>query len=130
MHRVVGLAREYVAADHAVIATDAHGNVVFWDAGAEQLYGWSGDEVIGRSILEITPAELSRAQADEIMARLAAGRSWSGEFTVRARDGRRFEASVVDIPVRSDDGAVLGIVGISRRVVRVSTDRPVPMPIG
>lgn len=129
MHRVVSLARRSTRSDHAVIATDAHGRVIYWDEGAEQLYGWTRDEVLGRPIVEITPSDLSRAQAAQIMAALAAGRPWSGEFTVCARDGRRFEASVTDIPVRGDDGSVLGVVGISRRMLRARPSALMPMQI-
>ena len=125
MHRVVDLARQSSQPDQAVIATDANGIIVYWDEGAEQLYGWKSAEVLGRAVIDITPAELSQAQAAGIMGALNAGNPWSGDFTVRTRDGRRFEASVTDIPVHADDGSVLGIVGISRRVARVNADRSV-----
>lgn len=130
MHRVVDFARKSSRPDHAVIATDAGGAIVYWDQGAEQLYGWSAKEVLGRAIIDITPAELSQAQAAEIMAALNAGQRWSGEFTVRARDGRRFEACVTDIPVVDDEGKVLGIVGISRRLMRARPSNREGVSIG
>lgn len=128
MHRVIDLARRSSRPDHAVIATDARGHIVFWDEGAEQLYGWSSDDVLSRSVVDITPAELSREQAAEIMAALSAGRSWSGVFVVRSRDGRRFEASVTDIPVRDEAGNVVGVVGVSRRVAALKPAWLAPLP--
>ncbi|MDP1806143.1 MAG: PAS domain-containing protein, partial [Acidimicrobiales bacterium] len=43
------------AVGDAVIATDLTGNILYWGPGAEVLYGWTATEVIGRSILEVTP---------------------------------------------------------------------------
>src|SRR3954470_10326730 len=42
--------------DIALIVTTFDGAVAFWNAAATRLYGWAEDEVIGRSIVEITPA--------------------------------------------------------------------------
>lgn len=66
-------------------------------------------------MLDLTPSELSRAEAEEIMRTLRNGAPWSGEFLVRTRDGTRFNAQVTDIPVHDADGQPLGIVCTSRR---------------
>lgn len=42
---------------------------------------------MGRSIIEVTPSEDLVDRAEEIMGELMAGRSWSGEFEVRRKDG-------------------------------------------
>src|ERR1051326_8149597 len=44
------------AVEQAVIATDLEGTITFWNRHAEVLYGWRADEVLGRSVLEITPS--------------------------------------------------------------------------
>ena len=44
------------AVEQAVIVTDLDGTIVYWNRFAETLYGWSAPEVIGRNILDITPA--------------------------------------------------------------------------
>ncbi len=41
----------------AVIATDPQGKIIYWNGAAERLYGWLPDEVMGRSVVEITPSE-------------------------------------------------------------------------
>jgi PAS domain S-box-containing protein len=101
------------AVDQAIIATDLAGRIQYWNAYAETLYGWRADEVLGRSVLEVTPAPEAEALAGEIMATLQAGQRWSGEFTVRRRDGRSFPALVIDSPVIDDDGKLVGVVGVS-----------------
>ncbi|MCA1615376.1 MAG: PAS domain S-box protein [Acidobacteria bacterium] len=98
--------------NQAVIATDLEGTITYWNRSAEELYGWPAGEVVGRNIIEITPGGSSHEQATEIMAALAAGQSWTGEFPVRRRDGTTFPAMVTDTPVY-DGGVMVGIVGVS-----------------
>lgn len=113
---VIERARELENPKRAVIATDADGVVIYWGAGAEQLYGWTGDEALGRDVMELTPTEISRSDAEAIMHSLTRGKSWSGEFPVRAKDGSRFLVEVTDIPVRDGAGRLIGIIGSSHRV--------------
>jgi PAS domain S-box-containing protein len=97
----------------AVIATDIKGNITYWNRAAEQLYGWPEAEVLGRNIVEVTPAETSREHATNILDRLIAGESWSGEFIAKRRDGTVFPAIVTDAPITNDKGEFIGIIGIS-----------------
>jgi PAS domain S-box-containing protein len=99
--------------EQGVIATDASGAITYWNKFAEKLYGWGASEVLGRSILDITPTDATREQAAEIAARVAAGESWAGEFTVRRKDGTTFPAMVTDTPIFDEAGAVVGVVGVS-----------------
>lgn len=95
----------------AIIATDMVGTITYWNAFAEQLYGWQSVEVIGKSILEITPAHSQDGAA--ILAHIAAHGSWTGEFEVKRKDGSTFPALVTDSLVRDADGTPSGFVGVS-----------------
>lgn len=97
----------------AVIATDLQGRIIYWNRCAERLYGWPAAEVLGHSVVEVTPSETSMEQAQALMANLQAGVSWSGEFAVRRRDGSSFPALVTDSPVVDETGRLIGIVGVS-----------------
>src|SRR5262249_54097980 len=101
------------AVEQAVIATDLSGTITYWNRFAERLYGWSAAEVIGRNVVDVTPAEASHEQAAEILGRVRAGESWSGEFGVRRRDGTAFPAEVTASPIRDDAGELIGVVGVS-----------------
>lgn len=105
--------RELDVLNQAVIATDAAGNVVYWNDVAQRLYGWSSAEAVGRHITDLTPTTQSREDAQRIMDALRAGRHWSGEFPVRRKDGSSFVAHVVDAPIHDEDGVLVGIVGLS-----------------
>ena len=102
------------ALPHAVITTDLDGRVTFWNRAAEKLYGWRATEVIGRSILEVTPTADSATEATAIMASLKLGEKWAGEFQVRHRDGHWFLANVINTPVHDAHGTRIGIMGISQ----------------
>lgn len=101
------------AVGQAVIATRLDGAVVYWNHAAEALYGWTEAEAIGQSILDLTPSQMSQAQAVEIMEQLKMGKSWSGEFLVRHRSGREFPVFVTDAPITDAQGNVSGIIGVS-----------------
>lgn len=99
--------------EQSVIATDLSGTIIYWNKFAEALYGWPAAEATGRNIMEVTPAEAALDQATEIMSRLTAGKSWTGEILVRRRDGTTFPALVTDSPIYDDKGALIGIIGAS-----------------
>jgi PAS domain S-box-containing protein len=106
-------ARLLDAVGEAVIATDLDGQIRYWNAFAEQLYGWTAEEVMGRDISDITPTPATRDRSRELVRRLAVGEAWSGEFLVRDRSGREFPVLVNNSPIRDDQGQPLGIVGTS-----------------
>ncbi len=111
--KIIFQARLLDTVGQAVIATDLQGQITYWNRFAEELYGWSAQEVMGRSVMEVTPSEDQLEQAEEIMAELRAGRGWSGEFVVRRKDGTPFPVMVTDTPVHDEQGNLVGIIGVS-----------------
>ncbi|MEO7971434.1 MAG: PAS domain S-box protein, partial [bacterium] len=101
------------AVEQSVIATDLEGNIIYWNSFAEKLYGWSAAEALAANIMDIMPAEAVREQAAEILATLKQGKSWSGEFLVKRRDGVEFPVMVTDSPISDKEGNLIGIVGVS-----------------
>jgi PAS domain S-box-containing protein len=109
------------AVEQAVIAADLDGRITYWNRYAEILYGWDVEEVVGKSIFDILPAPIFRAQARDILLR-------SGEFLARHRSGRLFPAMLTNSPLYDATGEMIGIVGISvdisdRKAVEVSLQR-------
>lgn len=103
----------------AVIATDPQGKIIYWNRAAEVLYGWSATEVMGRSVMEVTPSKELVHRAEEIMAELGAGRSWSGEMEACRKDGTTFPAMVTDTPVFDEAGTLTAIIGISTDITEL-----------
>jgi PAS domain S-box-containing protein len=101
------------AVQQAVVATDPEGTVIFWNAFAENLYGWSAEEAVGQSIQELTPSPFLREHGGEIGQRGAAGESWTGEYLVQGKSGKAFPALLTTAPVRDERGTVIGYVRVS-----------------
>jgi PAS domain S-box-containing protein len=102
------------ALDSAVIATDNSGTVLYWNEGAEKLFGWPSDDAVDRNIVDVMRGQQTASDAEAIMHQLLAGKTWSGSFLARHRDGALIRINVTDVPVKFD-GSVVGIVGVSRR---------------
>ena len=103
---------QLAAIGQAVITTDPLGVVVYWNPAAQDLYGWTPGEAVGRNIAELTVPEVGQDTAADIMAALRDGIPWSGGFPVRRKDGTRFPALVTDAGVYRD-GVLVGIIGLS-----------------
>jgi diguanylate cyclase (GGDEF)-like protein/PAS domain S-box-containing protein len=105
-------ARLLDAVGQAVIAADPQGNIIYCNRAAQELYGWSAEEAIGRPIVEVTRSEALMEQAEEIMTELMAGRSWTGEVVVHRKDGTTFPALVTDTPAHDEEGNLVAIIGV------------------
>ena len=99
----------------AVIATDVTGSIVYWNRAAEELYGWTSAEVLGRNVVDVTPTVMSQPEAAQVMKVLRSAESWTGTFPVRDKAGRTFTVQVTDSPVLDEYGKLIGIVGVSTR---------------
>src|SRR5438045_1352882 len=97
------------SATEPVIATDLAGKVVFWNLAAERMYGWQWHEAVGRPIAELIVPDSQQGEAAKIMEKLCQGKSWSGEFKLRRRDGSEFIAIVTDHPMHDHHGNLVGI---------------------
>ena len=103
---------QLAAIGQAVITTDLDGVVLYWNRAAQELYGWTPQEAIGRNIASLTVPEVAQQVAADIMVALREGVPWSGGFSVRRKDGSRFPALVTDSGIYRD-GTLIGIVGVS-----------------
>src|SRR5215469_1381871 len=72
----------------AIVSVSLEGRIESWNAGATALYGYEADELLGRSILEIVPAEL-HAQELQLLRRIRAGERIAHFDTVRKAKGGR-----------------------------------------
>jgi diguanylate cyclase (GGDEF)-like protein/PAS domain S-box-containing protein len=107
------------AVSQVVIATDPQGKVVYWNKAAESLYGWLAKEAMGRPIVEITPSQELIERAEEIITELRRGRSWTGEVTLRRKDGIKFPALVTDAPVRDEQGNLVAIIRVFTDITEI-----------
>lgn len=98
----------------AIIVTDIEGHVIYWNDHASDMYGWSKEEVMGRNVMEFMASDLTYTEGMAIMEQLRNGKAWSGEYTVKHKEGHSFKVFVHDSPMFNEQGLVNGIIGVSR----------------
>jgi diguanylate cyclase (GGDEF)-like protein/PAS domain S-box-containing protein len=96
-----------------VIATDLEGKVLYWNRAAEETYGWSSGEALGRRSRDLTVPKESLEKADEVVSELRAGRTWSGEVLLRRKDGSYVPVFVTVTPLFDARGDLAGMIGVS-----------------
>ncbi|MGY2047602.1 sensor histidine kinase [Methylobacterium sp. JK268] len=103
------------AKDYAIFTTDLAGRITGWNTGAETLLGWREDEAIGQPVNLIFTPDDDRAAIAEAEMRLAVtnGRAEDDRWHLR-RDGSRFWANGLMMPLRDDGGALAGFLKILR----------------
>lgn len=100
----------------AMISVDLDGMVQAWNRGAEQIYGYSREEVLARSAQMLVPAERSDEPA-LLYARARQGERINGYETVRIRkDGQLLDMSMTLFPIENSSGDVIGFGSVSRDI--------------
>jgi PAS domain S-box-containing protein len=74
-------------ATEAIMVRDPDGIIQFWNAGAEELYGWRREEVLGRNVEDIIGLQPTNLNGSVHTALLTAGR-WEGNLVHTTREGR------------------------------------------
>jgi PAS domain S-box-containing protein len=103
------------ATDYVIATTDPNGRLTLWNTGAERIFGWQADEVLGRDIAVIFTPE-DRAEGRPALERQQAASAGCAENERQhlRRDGSRFWASGLMMRMRGDDGALCGFLKILR----------------
>jgi PAS domain S-box-containing protein len=102
----------------AIVGKTTAGTIVSWNSGAEQLYGYSATEMIGRNISVLVPPDRP-AELKEILDVIGRGELVDHYETVRVRkDGARVDVSITISPIRDASGAVIGASSIGHDITR------------
>jgi PAS domain S-box-containing protein len=104
------------SSNDAIISENLDGEVLSWNRGAEKMYGYSAEEVIGRKITLIFP-EGSEGELHDLLAQVRSGASIEEFETVRRRkDGTFLNVAITISPLRDSDGNVEGASVIARDI--------------
>ena len=102
--------------DAAIISKNLDGQVLSWNCAAEQIFGWTAEEMIGKPLRRIIPAD-RQAEEDHILDQIKRGESVTRMETVRLRkDGSEVPIAVLISPVRDPTGTVIGASKIARDI--------------
>jgi PAS domain S-box-containing protein len=118
------LAAIVASSSDAIVSESLDGDMLTWNQGAEKLYGYSAEEMSGRSMSILVPP----GQLDElpgILERFKGGELWIDQFeTTRLRkDGSKIEVSIKISSIRDASGAIVGVASIARDLTPLRAQR-------
>jgi len=104
------------SADDAIISKTLDGIITSWNDGAQRIFGYTADEVIGKPVTILIPKD-HEDEEPAILARLRAGQRIEHYETVRVRkDGRMIDISLTVSPIRGPNGTIIGASKIARDI--------------
>jgi PAS domain S-box-containing protein len=101
--------------EDAVVGTDADFRLTVWNRGAERLYGFTPDEVLGHDAREVATFEGDESRLELESELLETDRTRT-EITAVRKDGTPVEVELVSVAVRDEEGEVVGYIGIHRDI--------------
>ena len=108
------------SSDDAIICATLSGAITAWNAGAARMYGYTADEMTGRIVSDLYPAERAGELAPSL-ARLRRGQRIHHHQTKHVRkDGSLLDVSFSASPVRNTAGAVTGAAIVNRDLTRLN----------
>jgi two-component system cell cycle sensor histidine kinase/response regulator CckA len=104
------------SAHDAIIVRDMDDTILFWNKGAESLYGWPAADATGRTMLEVLHQGEPGKELCEARRGLLDQGGWNGEMTQKARDGRTVKAECHWTLLRDDQGRPKSVLAINTDV--------------
>jgi PAS domain S-box-containing protein len=100
----------------AIFSVDTNLRIISWNRGAEEMYGYSRDEVIGKDAQLITQSEYSPEELAEITKSIRTLSSWSGDRVHRNKNGNTIYTSMSLTAIHQRDGEPTGFVVVARDI--------------
>ena len=117
--KIVHQARLLEQVNDAVIASDENFIITSWNPGAERIFGWKAEDVIGRKGDEILQTQFFSKTRPEAIQELKETGQFSAEVTQLGKDGSRIHIETRTVALRDESGKTTGYVSINRDI----TDR-------
>jgi len=104
------------SSEDAIISKTLNGTITSWNKGAERIYGYSSEEMLGKNIALLAPKDRPD-EIPQILERIRRGESVEHFESVRlTKDGRRLNVFISVSPIREHDGTVVGASAIARDI--------------
>ena len=109
-HQMVSEVRDY-----AIILLDPEGKILEWNRGAEQLKGYTADEIVGKNFRLFYPAEDKLTDLPQRLLNTAASQGFVNHEGYRIRkDGTRFWGSVAITALHNNEGKIIGFSKVTK----------------
>lgn len=102
----------------SVVLTDLDQNILFWNTGAQNIFGYTSEEMIGKKITALYPQDSATKDTVENLQQLVRTKTGTvhGKMRQMAKDGRVLTISLAISPMLDDEGEVRGILGVGQDV--------------
>jgi PAS domain S-box-containing protein len=104
------------SSDDAIVSKDLDSVILSWNYGAEQIYGYTASEAIGRTVDFLVPHDRRHEEVDMIERIRHGGRVRHFETIRLRKDGAAIHVSLTISPIRDPRGQIVGISHISREI--------------
>lgn len=105
-----------LGSEDAIISKNLEGTITSWNAGAQALFGYSAEEMLGQSMMRLFPEDRKNEEI-YILNRILAGEKIQHFETVRVhKDNRPLHVSVSISPIRDREGRIIGASNIARDI--------------
>ena len=106
----------------AIIGKTLDGIITSWNKGAEKIYQYRADEIIGKPVTTLAPASLP-AEVGELLEKVRKGEAVVNHESERIRkDGKRIHVALTLSPIKDDAGNISGISTIARDITERKLD--------
>jgi PAS domain S-box-containing protein len=104
------------SSDDGIYSIDLHGIITSWNKGAEQLFGYTADEAVGRPVVMLIPLDRQDNEI-AILERIKRGERIHHYETVRQRkDGGLVEISLTASAIGTPEGNIIGVAKVARDI--------------
>ena len=111
------------SSDDAIMSKDLNGVIQTWNKGAERVFGYTADEIIGKPVLVLIPEDLHHEEPS-ILSRIRSGQRIDHYETVRRhKNGTLLDISLTVSPVRGPDGKIVGASKVARDITDIKRAR-------
>ncbi|UCF71084.1 MAG: PAS domain S-box protein [candidate division WOR-3 bacterium] len=100
----------------AIISTDLQFRIISWNKAAERMYGWKAQEVIGKTISDITHIKYPHDKIADVVERFFEEGFWNGEVMQRHKDGRPIDVLASVSIINDGNGKPVGAVAVNRDI--------------
>jgi len=114
--RLIQRARAFDHLFDAVVVTDLQGNIIDWNHGSENLYGYSKDEALGQPVSILHVPEDTDHITSDVMDGVQKTGTWNGEVRMLHKDGHIGWIESMVVPLFDDDEQMIGALGINRDI--------------
>lgn len=113
------LNRRYTVFDHlpdGVMVTTLEGVIIDWNRSAEQMFGWSREEAVGKTPAILHGAEDAAVLTDSINSAATRSGRWFGEIRFIRKDGTSGVCETTTTPLRDAEGTVFATLGVNHDI--------------